>query len=371
MEKQKLKVGLVGCGDIARKAYLPFSAEKQNSYAITACCDMRREYATQVAEKFNIPKVYETSEALIADSEIDIVLNLTHPAGHAPLNLAALQAGKHAYCEKPFAVTLDEGKAVIEEAERSGLKIGCAPDTVLGPGTQACREVIESGALGEILSAKLQFTSPGHEHWHPNPAFYYKAGGGPLLDMGPYYLSFLISTLGPIRSVMGRARRGFNKRVIRNGKETDGQEIEVEVPTFYTGSLETEGGVVVTLDFSFDHPFGCSGTRLPEIYGTEGALIGINPNKYDGAPVLNKQWAGGPGEEQPVNHSYSTGRGLGLVEFVDAIRENREPRCSGKIAHHLLEVMLAFEVSERTRAAVTVESTCEKPAPMPASGLDE
>ncbi len=364
----KAKIGLIGCGNIAEKAYLPFSRDSQDVYEVTACCDVRPEFARKMAEDFLIPKVYETTEALLADPGIDIVLNLTHPAGHGPVNLAALKAGKHVYCEKPFAVDLAEGKAVLEEAERTGLKVGCAPDTVLGPGTQACRQLVADGALGEILSAQLQMTGAGHEHWHPNPEFYYKIGGGPLLDMGPYYLSFLVQTLGPVKSVMGRAVKGFQQRPFRTG-EREGELITVDAPTFYIGSLETESGVVVSVKFSFDHPFGCSGSNLPEISGTSAGMIGTNPNGFDGTPRINKIWAGGPHEEQEVGFDYPAGRGLGLVDMVHAIREGRDPRASGKLGYHVLEVMLAFEESERTRSAVPIESTCDIPPAMPPSGL--
>jgi len=363
----RMKVGLLGCGDIARKAYLPFTQEQQDVYEVVALFDVRRGVAEQLAADFGIAKVHESAGALIADPEVEIVLNLTHPAGHAPLNLAALKAGKHAYCEKPFAITLDEGRAVLDEAAKRGLKVGCAPDTVLGPGTQACRKLIEDGALGRILSARLQFACPGHEHWHPNPAFYYQTGGGPLLDMGPYYLSFLVQTLGPVKSVMGRAVKGFAERPIRCG-EQEGKIMPVDAPTRYIGSLETESGVVVEVLFSFDHQFGGTGDRLPAIFGERGALIGTNPNHFDGEPLLNATYAGDEFQPQPVPFNYEAGRGLGLVDMVHAIRENREPRCGGQMAYHLLEVMLAFEESERTRAEVAIQSRCAIPPAMPLAG---
>lgn len=364
-----MKVGLIGCGDIARKAYIPFSQNEQSAYEIVACCDVRGEFARQMAEDFSIPKAYDDVDQLLADDEIDIILNLTHPAGHGPLNLAALQAGKHVHCEKPFAVTLEEGKAVLEEAERRGLKTSCAPDTVLGPGTQTCRKLVADGVIGEVLSAKLQLTGAGHEHWHPNPEFYYKKGGGPLLDMGPYYLSFLVQLLGPVKSVQGRAITSFKERPFRCG-EREGETIEVETPTFYVGSLETESGVIVSVQFSFDHPFGFSGSFLPEIYGTQGCLTGTDPNNFDGQPKLNTVWAGSEDPiEQPLAFDYAHGRGLGLVDLVHAVRENREPRCGGQLAYHTLEVMLAFEESERTGSTVEIQSSCDIPPAMPDGGL--
>jgi len=364
---EKVKVGLVGCGDIARKAYLPFTRDSQDAYEIVACCDTRRPFAEGLAAEFAIPKVYDVPERLLEDPDIELVLNLTHPAGHAPINLAALQAGKHAYCEKPFALSLEEGRAVLAEAEERGLLVGCAPDTVLGPGTQACRKIVEDGSLGRVTSAKLQCTGAGHEHWHPNPAFYYQNGGGPLLDMGPYYLSFLVQTLGPVRRVQGRALQSYAERPIRCG-EQEGKMMKVEVPTLYMGSLETASGVPVSMLFSFDHPYGCSGSGMPEIFFESGAMIGTNPNRFDGLPKVNSAYAKADFEEINVGFDYPSGRGLGLVDMVQAIREGRPPRASGEMAYHILEVMLAFEESEKRQTTVEIESSCAVPAPMPKTG---
>lgn len=363
-----MRVGLIGCGDIARKAYLPFAKESQNAFEIVACCDARLEVAEALAKDFGISMVHSDVESLLADGAVEAVINLTHPAGHAPINLQALEAGKHVYCEKPFALNLEEGQAVLDAAKANGLKVTCAPDTVLGPGTQTTRKLIEDGVIGRPLSARLQCACPGHEHWHPNPEFYYKQGGGPLLDMGPYYLSFLIQTLGPIKSVQGRVSRGLEEREIRS-EPLKGQKIKVEAPTLYVGSLETVSGVIVQMLFSFDHLYGQSSHNLPEIFGTKGALCATDPNCFDKQPTVNAVYAGDAFEAQDVPYEYPAGRGLGLVDLVDAVHQNREPRCGGELAYHALEVMLAFEESERTEKTVYMKSTCEQPPIMPLEGL--
>jgi predicted dehydrogenase len=363
-----LNVGLIGCGIIARRAYVPFSQESQTAFNIVACCDAREEVAQELAKDFSIPTVYATVEELLADPQIDVILNLTHPAGHAPINLQALEAGKHTYCEKPFALTLEEGQAVLDLAEAKGLKVGCAPDTVLGPGTQTVRKLIEDGAIGKPLSARVQMASAGVEHWHGNSEFYYKVGGGPLLDMGPYYLSFLIQALGPIKSVQGRATCGFDERVIRC-EPLKGQIIKVETPTLYTGLIEMQCGVMVQMLFSFDHCYGQQTDNIPEIFGTAGSLRGTDPNCFDQVPQVSTAYAGKEFKDQSIPFEYTQGRGLGLVDLVESIQEGREPRCSGAIAQHVLEVMLAFHESERTRATVEIKSTCEQSEAMPLTGL--
>ncbi len=358
-----MKIGLVGCGDIARKAYLPFAKEKQSVFEIVACCDVREEVAKALATEFGIPNVHGTVEELIADPEVEVILNLTHPAAHAPVNLQALRAGKHAYCEKPFALTLEEGEEVMATAREKNLQVGCAPDTVLGTGIQSCRKLLEDGAIGKPLFAKIHMGGAGHEHWHPNPAFYYQQGGGPMLDMGPYYLSALVQLLGPIQSVEGRAVNGFDSRTI-GSEPLKGTVIPVETPTHYVGSMQMACGVIVQVLFSFDLKFGADGCKYPEIYGTEGPLRCTDPNAFDGAPMLNQVYPGGALQPQTPAFSHQGGRGLGLVDMIRAIRENRAPRASGEIAHHILEAMLAFHESEATGKRIELRSTCAQPPMM-------
>jgi len=362
-------LAIVGCGDIARKAYLPFLQEHASDRVrLIGCTDVRQEVAEQLASDFSLPKVYPDVDALLADSDVDVVLNLTHPAAHAPVNLQALRAGKHAYCEKPFALNLEEGREVLAEAARQGLKVGCAPDTVLGSGTQAARRIIESGAIGTPLYGKLHMGGAGHEHWHPNPEFYYKQGGGPMLDMGPYYLSALIQMLGPIKSVEGRAVTGFPTRTISSEPLT-GTVVEVDTPTHYVGSVETVSGAIIQMLFSFDLKFGADGIGLPEIYGTEGTVRGTNPNAFGGSPLLNQEYPKGELIEQETEETYPQGRGLGLLDLIASITEDREPRAGGALAFHALEAMLAFHQSEAEGRRIELTTTCEHPSPMPANGV--
>lgn len=369
MKKSKAaRIGVVGCGDIARKGYLPFLMTHRESIEVVACSDLRSEMADGLAIDFEIPRVYDDIDALLADRDIDVVLNLTHPAGHAPVNLRALEAGKHTFCEKPFALNRAEGQQVLDAAAKAGLLVGCAPDTVLGSGTQSARHLIESGAIGKPLYARLNWTSAGHEHWHPNPAFYYQSGGGPLLDMGPYYLSALIQCLGPIKSVEGRAVTGFAERVIAS-QPLAGQTIPVETPTHYIGSLETHSGVIVQVAFSFDMKFGASGNSLPEYYGSEGMLQGTDPNAFNGEPALNRVYPGKAPVSQWPSHHYAGGRGLGLLDLIRAIQEGRNPRASGELAYHVLDAMLAFHDAEKTGARVQLKSTCALPPAMEPGGF--
>lgn len=367
--KTPLRVGLIGCGDIARKAYLPF-ASKQQDFVITACCDTRPDFAESLAREFTIPKAAGDPDDLIKDPDIDIILNLTHPAAHAPLNLRAVQAGKHVYVEKPFGLDRTEAKAVLDAARQNGCLVGCAPDTVLGPGTQHVRQLLAEGAIGQPLFARLVCASGGHESWHPNPAFYYAHGGGPMLDMGPYHLSFLIHCLGPVKNVMGRAVRSFSERTITSSPLA-GTVIPVETPTHYVGTLEMVCGVLVDICFSFDLPFGYNGQNRPEIYGTEGRLQAPDPNNFEGPVHLNQtRKRDAPLQIVPDETTTGpTGRGLGLVDLCRALRENRQPRASGELAYHALDVMLAFHDSEKEGRRIEIPSTCEQPEPLPKGGL--
>lgn len=361
------RVGVVGCGDIAHKGYLPYARDHARFFQITACCDLREEAARKLAQDFHIPRVHRTPSELIADPEIDVVLNLTPPQTHASLNLEALRAGKHAYCEKPFALDREAGRSVLKVARETGLQVGCAPDTVLGPGIQSCRHLLDHGALGKARYAKIQFTCAGHEHWHPNPAFFYQRGGGPLMDMGPYYLATVVHLFGPVKTVMGRALRTDPERIIRSG-QLEGTRLKVDCPTHYTGSLMTHGGVLVQATFSFDFTFGSDDSSLPEVYGTEASMRCADPNTFEGEPLLSRAYGTRDFRPETPSHAYAAGRGLGLDDMIDAIRHDRPARCSGEVAYHLLDVMLAFEDSEREQAAVEIASTCERPAALAPSG---
>ena len=361
-----LRVAVVGCGDIARKAYLPFLTEHgAPDIVLAGCVDVRPDMATALAADFNLPAPYPGLDEVLADPGVDLVLNLTHPAAHAEINLRALEAGKHAYCEKPFALSVEDGQRVLDTARRENLTVACAPDTVLGSGIRACRALLEEGAIGTPLFGKIHMGGAGHEHWHPNPAFYYQAGGGPMLDMGPYYLSALVQMLGPLRSVEGRAVSGFATRTIHS-EPHKGEEISVNTPTHYVGSIETASGVIVQTLFSFDLKFGADGCKYPEIYGTGGTLRATDPNQFDGTPLVNTVYPKGEPEPREVPAPGPQGRGLGLLDQARAIRSGRRPRADGSIALHVLEAMLAFHTSENEARRVPLSTSCEQPPPMPA-----
>lgn len=358
------RIGLVGCGDIARKAYCPF-IQNRPEVEIVACADSRAEIATALAADFNIAKACSLDE-MLADDRIDVILNLTHPAAHAPVNLRAMEHGKHAYCEKPFALNREEGLAVLAKSKETGKLVGCAPDTVLGPGTQTARRAIADGLIGRPVGARLTWSCGGHESWHPNPAFYYQQGGGPMLDMGPYYLSSLIQLLGPLKSVVGRTTRNHDKRLITSDP-LNGQEIPVECPTHYSGVIETVSGVQVLTFMSFDVPGSPDCGSLPEIMGDRGTLVAPDPNSFTGETKMRTDR--GDWIVLPSTFDYDAGRGLGLIDLVNSARNGTTPRAGGELAYHVLDAMLAFEDSERTSQRIELQSTCEQPAAVSDSGL--
>ncbi|GAB3417141.1 Gfo/Idh/MocA family protein [Flindersiella endophytica] len=357
---EPLKVGVVGVGTIS-KAYLDTLA-KLPGVDVTVAADLDITRAKAAAEKYEGVRP-ATPDELYADGDVEAVLNLTIPAAHASVALAALQAGKHVYGEKPLAVTRQEARPVMEAAASAGLRIGCAPDTVLGTGTQTARVVLDRGDIGQPIAASAFFVSPGPEPWHPDPEFYYKPGGGPLLDMGPYYLSSLINLLGPVKSVTGRSSRARQERTVGSGPK-EGTTFSVEVETHVSGVLEHESGVLTTLVTSFD----VWGARLPriEIYGATGSLSVPDPNTFGGDVEIyepaKREWtvvgeAGGYA---------GSARGYGLADMARAIRSGSAHRASGDLAYHVLDVMESLlDSAGAGGATVTVESTVERPEAVP------
>ncbi len=356
---ERMRVGVIGCGNIS-PTYLRV-AKMFPMLEIVAVADIDRERARARAEEFGVPMVYEPEE-LLADPDIEVILNLTVPKAHAPLNKAALQAGKHAYTEKPFGVNRQEAQEVLQLASASGRRVGSAPDTFLGAGLQTCRKLIDDGWIGEPVAATAFMLSPGHERWHPDPEFFYQEGGGPMLDMGPYYITALVSLLGAVKRVCAISRITRPTRVIRSEPKR-GQIIPVETPTHIAGTMEFESGVIATVVMSFD----VWAHRLPpiEIYGTEGTLGVPDPNGF-GGPVLIRRAGAKEWSEVPLIHAYTEqSRGLGLADMVRAIQTGRPHRASGTLAYHVLDVMLSFNESSATGQHVSIGSRCERPAPMP------
>lgn len=349
---------MVGCGKISG-IYLQAPRVFSN-LEITACCDLVPEVARAKAEEFGIPRVLAFEE-MLGDPEIDVILNLTLPATHAAIAKAALEAGKSVYNEKPLAVGREEAREVLDLAEEKGLRVGCAPDTFMGAGLQTCRKLVEDGAIGEPVAATAFMMCHGHESWHPNPAFYYQPGGGPLFDMGPYYLTALVHLIGPIERVCSSARVTFPARKITS-EPRRGETIEVKTPTHVAGVLDFAGGAVGTLITSFD----VWSHQLPriELYGTEGSLVVPDPNHF-GGPVFLRQAGEKEWRDVPLTHEYpENSRGYGLSDLVLAMDEGRPHWASGELAFHVLDTMHALLESSAEGRHLEIASTCRRPAPL-------
>jgi predicted dehydrogenase len=360
----RVGIGVIGCGNISG-AYLGAS-RLFPVLDVRAVADADPAAARRRGQEFGVPAV-EVGE-LLADPGIEIVVNLTVPGAHAAVGREILAAGKHAYSEKPLATSFAEGKALIEEAERLGLRVGCAPDTFLGGAHQAAREFLDAGRMGEVVGGTAFFMCPGHERWHPNPDFYYKAGGGPVLDMAPYYLTQLVNLLGPVARVAAMAPEPRAERTITSAPRA-GERIAVEVPTHVSGTLQFRSGAVVGVTMSFD----VAGHRhLPlEIYGTEGSLVVPDPNWFGGEVSFLAK--GGEWEAVPVTRPWTEGqlRSLGVADMAAAIRQGRPHRASGALALHVLEVMEGLGRSAEAGAFVEMATRPERPRPLAEDpGLD-
>lgn len=356
---EKIKVGVIGCGNISSIYFK--NSKILESIDIIACSDLYIDTAKAKAEEFAIPKAC-TVEEMLSDTEIQIVLNLTIPKAHAEVSLAALNAGKSVYSEKPLAITREEGQNILNRAKEKGLLVGCAPDTFMGGGIQTCRKLIDDGWIGEPIGATAFMTCHGHESWHPDPEFYYKNGGGPMFDMGPYYLTALISLIGPISRITGSARITFPKRTITSTPKF-GSKINVETPTHIAGIIDFENGAIGTIITSFD----VWSANLPsiEIYGTEGSLSVPDPNTF-GGQVYVKRKDGTKWSEIPLTHGFSeNNRGIGLADMACALISGRAYRANGDIAYHVLDVINGFLEASDSGKHYNVPSTCEKPLPLP------
>jgi predicted dehydrogenase len=348
-------VGLIGCGKIS-EAYLN---ARYPGVRYVACADLdaARAAATAAAHGLRDVPVAE----LIADPTIDVVCNLTVPKAHVEISHAAMEAGKHVYQEKPLALDRPGGKSLLESAAHHGVALGCAPDTFLGAGLQTCRRLIDEGRIGRPVSAMAHMVNHGPERWHPGPAFYYQIGGGPLFDMGPYYLTALVSLLGPIARVSGMARGEGTQRTVGSGPLA-GEILPVEVPTHVSGILEFVDGTIATLVTSFD----VWASQLPrlEVHGTEGSLSCPDPNTF-GGPVRFYPAGGAEWAEVPIDRFELNQRGIGLSDLVEAVRNGHAPRAAGALAYHVLDAMVALTDSSRQGNHVELQSSAPKPLPMP------
>jgi predicted dehydrogenase len=346
------KVGIIGVGNIS-PAYIN-GCRAFDILELVACADLDLDRARKVAQEYQIPRAL-TVEQLLADPEIDLVINLTIPAAHAEVSLRAIAAGKHVYSEKPLAAVLDDGRRILEAAKARGVLVGCAPDTFLFGQHQTARKLVDDGAIGRPVAAAAFYASRGPEPWHPNPDFFYAPGGGPMLDMGPYAITCLVNLLGPAVRVAGVVQTSFPQRVAK-----DGHTIPVHTPTHYSGTIEFASGALATVVMSFD----VTAHHLPgvELYGECGTLVIPDPNGYDPREVRlfvpdKHDW-----DVMPLAYPAAWARGVGVADMAYAIRDARPIRASGELAYHVLEILHAFGESSRSGQHVTLQSVCDRPA---------
>lgn len=354
-----LRIGVVGAGQISG-AYLS-TLRRLSNVEVVAVCDLDEARARTAAAAAPGARPLAVAELLAAD-DVDLVLNLTIPAAHAEVAHTAIAAGKHVYGEKPLAVTTGQAREVLAAAGRAGVRVGCAPDTVLGTGVQTARACLDAGEIGTPIAATAFMVTPGHERWHPAPEFYYLPGGGPLFDMGPYYLTALVTLLGPVRRVVGMAATPRATRTIGSGPRA-GAEIDVAVATHVTGVLEHASGALSTLMMSFDVWAG----RLPyiEVYGTGGSLSVPDPNGFGGTVQIftagAKDWAPAP----EAGGYRGAARGYGVSDLASALTSNTAHRANGEIAYHVLDVMEVLLTAADSRHSADVTSTCDRPPAVP------
>ncbi|OMC64464.1 hypothetical protein BK126_25025 [Paenibacillus sp. FSL H7-0326] len=359
---RRIKVGVIGTGVISAIYLKNLTGMFDSIVEVKAVSDLVPELAQKRAEEYGIPHVY-TVEELLADPEIEIVLNLTAPSAHAALNLQALHAGKHVYTEKPFALNREDADQVLNLAKEKNLLVGCAPDTFLGAGIQTCIKLINDGWIGTPYSASATIIMGNSTSGtHPNFRNFLKLGGDPIMDMGPYYLTALIALLGPVNRVTGSARQLHKEVIIQNPKSPAfGQSVPIEAPTNVSAVLDFDSGAVASFTAAKE-AFGYS-PRM-EIYGTEGILYVPDPNFFGG--TISIQFANGQTKEIPHSHPYAEeGRGMGVADMAYAIQSGRKNRASGQLARHVLDISLGiFEASEQGQH-IKLKSSAERPAPIP------
>lgn len=352
-----MQIGIVGCGNISG-IYFENLCFRFPYVSVYACADLDEQRAHAAAARYGVPHVM-TFEDMLACEAIDTIVNLTTPAGHYPLCKAALLAGKNVYVEKPFALTFAEGKELMAIACERGLYVGCAPDTFMGAGIQTCMDILQSGQIGRPVAGAAFMMCHGHESWHPAPEFYYDIGGGPLFDMGPYYLTALVRMLGRAKSVFAHGGKAYEQRTITSQPHY-GQEIPVKVDTHNAGLIQFENGAIITLVTSFD--VWAHGMPNIEIYGTKGSLKVPDPNGFGGAVQVwtteTHTWHDVP----LVTPFDQNARGIGVSEMALAKAEGRQNAASGALGLHVLEIMEAFEKSARTGQMIELSTT---PDPMP------
>ena len=346
-------VAVVGCGNIS-KQYLK-NLTGFPDVRVLFCADIDTGRAKAQAAAYGVPASGSVEQAL-EHPDVELVVNLTIPAAHAEVASAAIAAGKHVWNEKPLTPDVAAGRALLDQARAAGVRVGCAPDTVLGAGIQSARRLIASGAIGTPISALTLLQGPGPESWHPDPEFLFAKGAGPLFDLGPYYLSVLATLFGPATRVAAVGRRDRDTRVIGSGPRA-GTEFGVEVPTYMSALAQYAGGQAASLLFSWDSPLHRAG--FVEITGTEATLAVPDPNQFDGD--LRVRRADDRDWTVIASHGAAAGRGSGVVDMVRAIRSGGPHRASGEMALHVLELMTAIERSAASSSFEPVASVFDLP----------
>ncbi|MFB6296771.1 MAG: Gfo/Idh/MocA family protein [Halobacteriales archaeon] len=364
---EPLAAGVLGCGNIS-DAYLSGN-DRFESYEVVACADIDVDRAHAKAEEYGLD-AYDPEE-MLAEESIDLVINLTPPSAHAETCREVLEAGKHVYVEKPMAASSADADAIVEAAASEGLLVGSAPDTFLGAGFQTCRSALDDGLIGDPVGATAIWASGGHESWHPHPEIFYAEGGGPMFDMGPYYVTALASLLGPATRVSGVTAQAHAERTITSeGREGETIDVDPDVPTHESAVVEFANGAAATVMASFDIP---GGSTFPgpafELYGTEGTLSLPDPNHFEGPVEVHRP--GEDPEEVALTHSYTGGRGAGVADLARAAGGDWSQRTSGAFARHVFGIMAGVRESSEGEGSVSLEPDVDRPEPLPPEFPDD
>jgi len=352
-------VGIIGAGNISDQ-YLT-NLTSYPDVRVLAVGDLLEDRARAQAEKYGVPKAGGV-DVVLDDPDIQIVVNLTIPASHIAVSEAIIAAGKHVWSEKPIGVDRESARGMLDKADAAGLRVGIAPDTVLGPGVQTAKRIIARGDIGRPLFATTTFQWQGPEIFHPDPAFLYARGGGPLLDMGPYYVSTLVHVFGPVAAVAALGLRGSESRTVQVGPLA-GTDFPVEIPSTVSVLMQFEQGGQAQSLYSTDSPLRRQG--IVEIAGTEGTLVIPDPNTFGGEITITRPLAEMVVPPAPVvqqvdeiaQEGVLAGRGLGLLDMARSIRDGRPHVATGEFGYHVLDTLLSIEEAVQTRGFVTVDST--------------
>lgn len=374
---RRAAIGIIGAGVIS-DTYLELWPLFKG-VEIVACADIVAAAAKAKAEQFSVRAM--SVDEMLADDEIEAVINLTVPKAHYDVTHSALTAGKHVYSEKPLTLTHKEAKKLVSEADKRGLKIGAAPDTFLGAGGQTARRLLDKGTVGDVVGGTAQVRSHGMEHWHPSPGFFFRPGGGPVLDIGPYYITALVNLLGPVKTVAAMAKKGFAERLVSAEGPMKGKRIKVTTPTTVDAVLSFRSGAQINLAASWD-VWKHGHVNPIELYGTTGTMVLPDPNFFGGVVSYSRQadayttvdtstetfgapnWGGRTKASRRSNY-----RMLGVADLIDAVRKDREPRCSGRLAAHVVDIMESIMISAAERRFVNLRSTVDRPAPLTAADV--